>query len=62
MEICTLQIDSELHSRYCNVCEKLGAEPRDVAERFFRWCADHPRSFRSGSKVHNWNFRCPGFP
>lgn len=31
METCTLQIDSALYSRYCEVCEKLGAEPNEVS-------------------------------
>ena len=62
MESYTLQINSELFSRYCDVCKKLGADPQDVAERFFRWCTDHPGNFRSGSGVRSWNFRCPGFP
>ena len=35
MEICTLQIDSERYDRYCDVCEKLGAEPKTVVDRFF---------------------------
>ena len=62
MEICTLQIDSELHSRYCNVCEKLGAEPRDVAERFFRWCADHPREFQKWLQGAQLELQMPRIP
>ena len=62
MEICTLQIDSELYSRYCNVCEKLGAEPRDVAERFFRWCADHPREFQKWLHGEKLELQMPRIP
>ena len=62
MEICTLQIDSELYSRYCNVCEKLGAEPRDVAERFFRWCADHPREFQKWLQGAQLKLQMPRIP
>lgn len=46
METYTLQIDSELYGRYCDVCEKIGTDPQDVAERFFRWCADHPKELQ----------------
>ena len=43
METVTIQMDSDLFRHYCDICEKLGADPQDVAERFCRWCADHPK-------------------
>ena len=51
METCTLQIDSELYGRYCEICEKLGTEPKEAAERFFRWCANHPRELQKWGKT-----------
>ena len=46
METCTLQIDAEPYGRYCDICKKIGAEPKEVAERFFRWCVDHPKELK----------------
>ena len=43
METITIQMNSELYRHYYDVCEKLGADPQDVVERFCRWCADHPK-------------------
>ena len=62
MEIYTLQIDSELCDRYCNVCEKLGAEPKDVAERFFRWCADHPKELQKWLRGTQLELQMPRIP
>lgn len=62
MEIFALQIDSELYSRYCDVCKKLGAEPKDVAERFFRWCADHPRELQKWLQGARLDLQMPRIP
>ena len=62
MEICTLQIDSELYGRYCDICEKLGAEPKDVAKRFFRWCADHPRELQKWLRDAQLELQMPRIP
>ena len=62
METCTLHIDSELYGRYCDVCEKIGAEPRDVAERFFRWCADHPRVLQKWLQGAQLELQMPRIP
>lgn len=62
MEICTLQIASELYDRYCDVCEKLGAEPKDVAERFFRWCADHPKQLQKWLRGTQLELQMPRIP
>ena len=62
MESYTLQIDSELFSRYCDVCKKLGADPQDVAERFFRWCADHPRELQQWLRGAQLELQMPRIP
>lgn len=62
METCTLQIDSGLYGRYCDVCEKIGAEPRDVAERFFRWCADHPKELQKWLQGAQLELQMPRIP
>lgn len=62
METCTLQIDSALYSRYCEVCEKLGAEPKEVAERFFRWCADHPKELQKWLQGAQLELQMPRIP
>lgn len=62
MEICTLQIDSELYGRYCEICEKLGTEPKEAAERFFRWCADHPRKLQKWLQGAQLKLQMPRIP
>ena len=62
MEICTLQIDSELYGRYCEICEKLGTEPKEAAERFFRWCADHPRELQKWLHGAQLKLQMPRIP
>ena len=62
MEICTLQIDSELSGRYCEICEKLGTEPKEAAERFFRWCADHPRELQKWLQGAQLKLQMPRIP
>lgn len=62
METCTLQIDSELYGRYCDVCEKIGADPQEVAERFFRWCADHPRELQKWLRGAQLELQMPRIP
>lgn len=62
METCTLQIDSALYSRYCEVCEKLGAEPNEVAERFFRWYADHPKELQKWLQGAQLELQMPRIP
>ena len=62
MEICTLQIDSELYGRYCEICEKLGTEPKEAAERFFRWCADHPRELQKWLQGAQLKLQMPRIP
>lgn len=62
METYTLHIDSELYGRYCDVCEKIGAEPRDVAERFFRWCTDHPKELQKWLHSAQLELQMPRIP
>lgn len=62
MEPYTPQINRELYSSYCNVCEKLWAESRDVAERFFRWCADHPRELQKWLRGAQLELQMPRIP
>ena len=62
MESYTLQINSELFSRYCDVCKKLGADPQDVAERFFRWCTDHPRELQKWLRGAQLELQMPRIP
>lgn len=62
METYTLQIDSELYSRYCDICEKLGEEPQEVTERFFRWCADHPKELQKWLQGAQLELQMPRIP
>lgn len=62
MESYTLQINSELYSRYCDICEKLGEEPKGVAERFFRWCADHPEELQKWLRGAQLELQMPRIP
>lgn len=62
METCTLQIDSELYGRYCEICEKLGTEPKEAAERFFRWCANHPRELQKWLQGAQLKLQMPRIP
>lgn len=62
METCALQIDSELYGRYYDVCEKIGADPQEVAERFFRWCADHPRELQKWLRGAQLKLQMPRIP
>ena len=62
METCTMQIDSELYGRYCDICEKLRADPQDVAERFCRWCADHPKEAEKWLRGERLELQMPRIP
>lgn len=62
METVAIQMDSDLFRQYCDVCEKLGADPQDVAERFCRWCADHPKEAGKWLRGERLELQIPRIP
>lgn len=62
METITIQMDSDLFRHFCDVCGKMGADPQDVAERFCRWCAGHPKELQKWLQGAQLELRIPYIP